>query len=101
MEEMHRAGVLVTPGTDCGAVGVPPGYGYHIELSLLGKAMPAQDVLLNATGKAAGWLRRHDIGVIAPRKRADVVLLDADPLANIANTRRISAVYMDGQKVER
>ena len=100
MEEMHRAGVLVTPGTDCGAVGVPPGHGYHIELSLLAKAMPARDVLLNATGRAAAWLRRPDLGAIAPGKRADIVLLDADPLADIGNARRIRTVWMDGVAVE-
>jgi len=99
MEEMHRAGVLVTPGTDCGAVGVPPGYGYHIELSLLAKAMPAKDVLLNATGNAAKWLRRDDLGTVAAGKRADLVLLNADPLDDIANTRRIRSVYMDGELV--
>ncbi|GAB4331912.1 MAG: amidohydrolase family protein [Dehalococcoidia bacterium] len=101
IEAMHRAGVLVTPGTDCGAVGVPPGYGFHIELSLLAQAMPARDVLANATSGAARWLRRDDLGTIAPGKRADIVLLDADPLADIRNARRISAVYMEGRPVPR
>ncbi len=96
---MHDAGVTVLPGTDCGAVGVPPGYGYHIELALLAKAMPARKVLLAATGHAARWLRRDDIGVIAPGRRADCVLLEGDPLADITNTRRIAAVYMDGEAV--
>jgi imidazolonepropionase-like amidohydrolase len=101
MEEMHRGGIRVTPGTDCGAVGVPPGYGFHIELSLLAQAMPARDVLRSATSVAAHWLRRDDLGTIAPGKRADVVLLNADPLANIANTRDIAAVWMDGEPLQR
>jgi imidazolonepropionase-like amidohydrolase len=101
MEEMHRAGVRVTPGTDCGAVGVPPGYGFHTELSLLAQAMPARDVLRNATSVAAHWLRRDDLGAIAPGKRADLVLLNADPLANIVNTREIAAVWVDGEPVAR
>jgi imidazolonepropionase-like amidohydrolase len=101
VEQMHRGGVLVLPGTDCGAVGVPPGYGYHIELSLLAKAIPAREVLLNATGRPARWLHREDLGVIAPGRRADLVLLDRDPLEDIANTRSISAVYMDGKPVPR
>ena len=96
---MHAAGVSVLPGTDCGAVGVPPGFGYHLELALMARAMPARDVLLAATGRAAEWLRRDDIGVIAPGRRADCVLLDGDPLADIANARRIAAVYMDGEAV--
>lgn len=101
MEEMHRAGIRVTPGTDCGAVGVPPGYGYHTELSLLAKAMPTRDVLRNATSVAANWLRRDDLGAIAPGKCADLVLLNADPLADITNTRSIASVYMDGEPVAR
>jgi cytosine/adenosine deaminase-related metal-dependent hydrolase len=101
MEEMHRAGIRVTPGTDCGAVGVPPGYGFHIELSLLAQAMPARDVLRSATSVAAHWLRRDDLGAIAPGKRADVVLLNADPLADIANTRDIADVWLDGEPVAR
>jgi len=101
IEQMHRAGVTVLPGTDCGAVGVPPGYGFHIELSLMAKAIPARDVLLAASSGAAAWLRRDDLGMIAPGRRADIVLLDADPLADIANTRKIAAVYMDGELVPR
>jgi imidazolonepropionase-like amidohydrolase len=99
VDEMHRAGVAVLPGTDCGAVPVPPGYGYHRELALLAKAMPNAAVLAAATSGAAAWLRRDDLGVIAPGKRADLVLIDGDPLRDIGDTRKIEAVLMDGVRV--
>ncbi len=99
IEAMHAGGVTLLPGTDCGAVGVPPGYGYHIELSLMAKAMPARDVLMAATSKAAAWLRRDDLGAIEPGRRADLVLLRGNPLDDIAQTRNIAGVYMDGQLV--
>ncbi len=99
VEEMHRAGVPVLPGTDCGAVPVPPGYGYHLELELLAKAMPNAAVLAAATSGAASWLRRDDLGMIAPGKRAHLVLIDGDPLRGITDARRVSAVWIDGTKV--
>jgi hypothetical protein len=93
---MHAAGVRLLPGTDCGAVGVPPGYGYHMELALLAQELPNATVLASATSGAAAWLRRDDLGAIAPGKRADLVLIDGDPLSDIADTRKIAAVWMDG-----
>jgi hypothetical protein len=97
---MHNAGVRVLPGTDCGAVPVPPGYGYHIELSLLAQAMPNADVLAAATSRAAAWLRRDDLGSIAPGKRADIVLIDGDPLRNIRDARNVTATYINGQRLK-
>lgn len=99
IEELHRGGVSVLPGTDCGAVSVPPGYGYHLELELMAKAMPNHDVLIAATSGAARWLRRDDLGVIAPGKRADLVLIDGDPLLDIREARRIAEVFVDGMRV--
>jgi imidazolonepropionase-like amidohydrolase len=96
---MHAAGVRLLPGTDCGAVGVPPGYGYHIELALLAQELPNAEVLAAATSGAAAWLRRDDLGAIAPGKRADLVLIDGDPLTDIADTRKVAAVWMDGARV--
>ncbi|MDP9235889.1 MAG: amidohydrolase family protein [Chloroflexota bacterium] len=100
IERMHLVGVRVLPGTDCGAVGVPPGYGYHMELALMAKAMPNTTVLAAATSGAAAWLRRDDLGVIAPGKRADLLLIDGEPLRDIADTRRIASVWMDGLRVD-
>jgi imidazolonepropionase-like amidohydrolase len=99
-ETLHAAGVPVLPGTDCGAVTVPPGYGYHIELELLAQAMPAHDVLMAATSRAAAWLRRDDLGVIAPGKRADLALIDGDPLRDITEARQVAGAWVAGQRVD-
>ena len=61
---------------------------------------PAQ-VLTAATKTSAAILRIDGLGVLAPGKSADFVVLDANPLDDISNTRRISRVYLRGQEVDR
>ena len=59
---------------------------------------PAQ-VLVAATKNAAAFLKLADRGTVERGKRADFVVLDANPLDDIRNTRRISAVYLEGAAV--
>ena len=61
---------------------------------------PAQ-VLTAATRTGAGILGLDDLGTIAPGKSADFVVLDANPLDDITNTRRIAQVYLRGRAVDR
>ena len=91
------AGVNMGFGTDCGPPGRFPGYAEHRELELLVAAgmTPLQAINL-ATGKAAQFLRAADIGTLAAGKWADLIVLDADPLADIRNTRRIHATIRGG-----
>jgi len=64
--------------------------------------MSPLETLASATRKPAEWLGLADsVGTIAPGKVADLVLLDADPLASITNTRRISTVILRGRLFRR
>lgn len=98
-----EAGGRVVPSTDCGAApNQVPGFSLHRELGLFVEAgiSPARTIEL-ATRVAAEVLRQQDeIGTVTAGKRADLVLLDADPLADIANTRTVNTVIKDGQRYE-
>jgi predicted amidohydrolase YtcJ len=100
---MFRAGVRLLAGTDTGVPYILPGFGLHDELELMAAAgIPASAVLRIATLAPAQFLdREKDLGTIAVGRLADLVLLDADPLQSVANTRRIRAVVADGQLFDR
>ncbi len=99
---MHRAGVIVLPGTDAPLRNSPPGFGLHFELAwLVESGMSPWRVLVAATLEPARLLGMTDsLGTIAPGKLADLVLLDADPLADIRNTRRIRLVLANGTRYD-
>jgi adenine deaminase len=82
---------------------VYPGYALHDELEqLVASGLSPADALRSATIAPARFLPAlRDSGVVAVGKRADLVLLEADPLADIGNTRRIDAVVLDGRLLRR
>ncbi len=97
--DMHRAGVKLLAGTDTPNPWVFPGTSLHEELALLVKAglTPAES-LRTATLRPAEFLGLSNrLGTVSDGKLADLVLLSADPLADITNTRRIEAVMVDGR----
>jgi imidazolonepropionase-like amidohydrolase len=95
-------GVLLTTGTDVTNPWVIPGESLHQEFELLRDAGLAPSEILRMTGEnAAHALRRSDVGVIEPGRRADLVLLDADPSTDIRNTRRIVWVMQEGRIVSK
>ena len=61
---------------------------------------PAQ-VITAATKTSAGILKMDQLGTVAPGKSADFIVLDANPLDNITNTRKIAKVYLRGKEVDR
>src|ERR1039457_273275 len=97
--EMQRAGVAILAGSDGGK----PGESLHQELELLVAAglTPAQ-ALRSATLEPAKYLNAAgSIGTVEEGKAADLVILDADPLADIRNTRRIAGVVLAGKYFNR
>jgi imidazolonepropionase-like amidohydrolase len=99
---MYRAGVGILPGTDAPLRNSPPGFGLHQELELFARAgLSPFDVLRMATLDPARSLDALDsLGTVAPGKVADLVLLNADPLADVHNLRAIEAVIANGRVFE-
>jgi imidazolonepropionase-like amidohydrolase len=101
---MFRAGVPFMAGTDTAAgVHVFPGFSLHQELALFVRAgLTPMQALQTATRNPAEFMGRlKDFGTIEQGKLADLVLLDANPLDDITNTRRIRAVVLAGRYLDR
>ena len=101
--EAQRSGVGLLTGTDLGNPLVSPGFDLHDELALMVQAglTPAQ-ALRAATANAAEFLGKpQQLGSVEKGQFADFVLLDADPLMDIGNLRRIRAVIANGRLFER
>ena len=99
IHEMSQAGVPIMAGTDLGNPFVIAGFSLHDELELFVKSgfLPLQ-ALQTATVNPARYLGQlKDFGTVEKGKIADLVLLEADPLEAIGNTRRIFAVIVNGQ----
>jgi hypothetical protein len=101
--KMHSAGLRIMTGTDTAAPYVFPGSGLHEELALLVEAgLTPMHALQAATRNPAEFLGRLQTqGTIEPGKFADLVLLDANPLADIHNTQKIRAVLLRGNFLDR
>ena len=103
-KEMRRAGVRILPGSDLAMIAIYPGSSLHDELRLFVEklGMSPMEALVSATRQSAEFFGMQDsVGTIATHRIADLVLLDADPLADIRNVRRIHAVILRGQLIDR
>jgi imidazolonepropionase-like amidohydrolase len=98
LKKLFDAGIPVVAGTDTGILGVVVGVSSHLELVLLSEAgLSPTEVLRVATVNAARMVgREKDLGTIETGKLADILILDADPLANISNTRKVHRVVKGG-----
>ncbi|HYS69028.1 MAG TPA: amidohydrolase family protein, partial [Gemmatimonadaceae bacterium] len=101
--DLNKAGVKLLAGTDTPQPFVFPGFSVHQELELLVRSgLTPLEALRAATYNPAEYLGALDsLGTVGEGKVADLVLLDADPLSDIRNTRRISTVIANGRVFDR
>lgn len=101
--EMRRAGVPLMVGTDLANPYVFAGFSVHDELrNFVEAGMSPAEALRAATVVPARFMGVNDrLGTVEPGKTASIVLLDADPLADIANTTRINTVWLRGTRHDR
>lgn len=102
LAKLSAAGASVLLGTDTGLEDNIFGYTEQRELELMVAAgmTPAQAIVAS-TSRAAEFVGLADRGTLAPGKRADLLVLDANPLDDIRNTRRIARLYIAGAEVDR
>ena len=97
LAKMSAAGVRVVLGTDGNTPWAP-----HVEMTdMVAAGMTSAQVIVAATRNGAEFLKLTDTGTIEANKRADFIVLDANPLEEITNTRRLSSVYLGGAAVNR
>ncbi|TFB30823.1 amidohydrolase [Pedobacter alluvionis] len=103
VKAFKEAGVPIVAGTDAGNPGVVWGFSLHDEIELLVKAgLSPEEALVSATRLPAIWLGIEDkIGTVEVGKYADLVLLDANPLQDIRNTRKIAGVFLNGKWIDK
>jgi imidazolonepropionase-like amidohydrolase len=97
---LHDSGMRVALGTDSGSPARFAGYFEHLEMGLMAEAgMTPMDILVAATGVAADCMDLEDVGTLQAGNWADFLVLGADPLADIANTKALETVYIAGNRV--
>ena len=105
VKTLHDHGIQVALGTDSGTPNVPMGWGTHHELELYVEAgLTPMETLVAATATGAGRMPpvgEADFGTLTADMSADLIVLNADPLADIRNTLRIDRVMLRGEWVDR
>jgi len=97
LARLNAAGVKIALGTDGGIA-----WSHHLEMEdMVAAGMTPHQVIVAATGNAAEFLRLKDHGTIAAGKSADFLVLDANPVDDITNTRKIADVYLRGARLDR
>ena len=98
MRRAREAGVPIVFGTDCGAFGIVAGEQYKALFGESRMGSSAMEAILMATRDAAAALgKAGELGTIEPGKLADIVIVDADPLADLRNLSRVYRVIKGGE----
>lgn len=98
LRKIHDAGMTIGLGTD----GTGNGFGAHEQLAFYTQCgMTPVEAIVAATGTNARILHLDRLGTVAAGKEASLIVLDANPLDDILNTRRISKVYLRGKEIDR
>ncbi len=101
LKRLADAGVRYGFGTDAGVPGRVPAYLAHEELLLMRDAgLTPMQILVAATKSSAEFLGERDLGTVERGKWADLLVLDANPLTDLRNSRKINSVYVAGNKVK-
>jgi imidazolonepropionase-like amidohydrolase len=97
LAKLNAAGVRIAFGTDGSVV-----WSQHVEMAdMVAAGMTPAQVIVAATRNSAELLALADVGTVEAAKSADFIVLDANPLDDISNTRKINAVYLRGTAVDR
>jgi imidazolonepropionase-like amidohydrolase len=100
--KLAKAGAKIALGSDTGIQDHPFGITDHRELELLVEAgMTPMQALVAATSSSAAYVKLADEGALAAGKRANFIVLDANPLDDITNTRSIARVFVRGREIDR
>ena len=97
LARVSREGVTISMGTD----GNTP-WGPHLEMAdMVATGMSPSDVIVSATKNSAAFLKLDDSGTVAAGKMGSFIVLEANPLDDITNTRKIREVYLRGERMDR
>ena len=104
LKKIHDAGIKVALGTDSGAFPVrTQGFTEHLEMELMVKAglTPAQAIAISTGNAAAALHIDREKGILEKGKKADLLILSANPFDDIRNTRKIESVWKEGKEVSK
>ncbi len=102
LKTLQDRGVPIVFGTDSGIPKRFMGYFEQLELEMMAEAgLTPMQIIVSASKNAAESLDLKDLGTLSPGHWADFLILEADPLTDIRNVRKISGVWIGGEKVER